>query len=79
MWIDPFWFGVMITIVIEMVVIAVAGFVMMRREERENGKAQSNGRRNFKSVHTGHSKYHMVFPSWNTLWLLRENRRQLLT
>lgn len=46
MYIHPFWAGILLTIIVEMVVIAIAGFVMMKRDEEEvNGKTRTDSKR----------------------------------
>ena len=44
MWINPFWGGVAITLTLEIIALAICGFVMMKRDEAEHEK-RTNERR----------------------------------
>lgn len=45
MYVHPFWFGVLITLVVEIIVVCIAGFIMVRKGEND-GEAKSNSQRN---------------------------------
>lgn len=46
MYINPFWAGVLFTIVAEMAVLAIIGFMMMKSDEEEvNGKTRTDRKR----------------------------------
>ena len=46
MYIHPFWAGILLTIIVEMVVISIVGFVMMKKDEREADEKRTNSSRN---------------------------------